>query len=1121
MKDTDAKVLDKLVAEYLNHLDHGRDIPPQQFIADHPRLLQPFLQAVSQHLRINDDCRATAEDETNVSDDTPRSVSPPNDSIRRVGRYRLIGTLGSGGMSIVYEAVQAGKSESVALKVLHAAAANDPAMRKRFQRESETIRSLSHPHIVPLRDFGTHEGAPFLAMQLIKGETVAQQIRRSQALATDLADADHNDTATTTVARSGNSLTSDWTMTEKALAIANIADALDHAHTRNIVHRDIKPSNLLIDSNRKVWLTDFGLASANDAQTVLTRTGQVIGTPHYMSPEQASASTDSNDPRTDIYSLGATLYEWITLQRPHQGDQFHVLLEIASGRLQPPSKVCSNVPASLEAVVLKAMSHAPADRYASAAEMANDLRRFSSGRPVHARRPGYADHAVRWLVTNPKTTIASAVGFAAVVVAVILSQSIASWRLSNLNAQLAKSTATLEHTNTQLADTNADLNQSQTELRRHLYVADMALAYRAYAQHDIRAVHRLLTRHIPRKTPQVTNPFDQRGFEWWLLKNLSPPPHVLPLAEHHGAANELALSPDGSEVFSVGSEGSVRHWDILSGRELHQWNIEGSLDAIAISPDGSKLLTGSNIPIGLNPVTLRDTSTGEVTVELHGHEYSVESAAFSPDGNWIATAGRYHQVLLHDTRGQLRGRLMTGSRNESLCFSGDSGQLVAVYREKIDGEDRQSLRTWTVPDLTPAKTCEFDLHPLTFALSGNGKRMIVADAAQWTVMRWRDAKPISNQDEIHGRIRCVAIDHEGDQIAAGCDNGLIYIWQLKNEETDGERPHPRVITASDQKITSLAFLEDDRILSSCEDGMVQVWALPAKEVQHPALGVSTRAITRRATDCNRLFLRGDHGGIERFDLSTLHREQIARVVPDEQYNLAVTPDETIIVAAAPDQLVVVSAADGSELHRIDAELGDTDCKKLCFIDNGRRLLALYNDRFRQYETTDWNMTDEIMLPNSSSHALAFSPNESEVLVVTEEVLLFYDAKTLQLRADYPRRFGTLSWASYAANGKIIALGHHDGTIELLNAVHAEPIGLLTAHRQTITGLWFIENDRTLISASRGSNIRFWDVGSRREIGVLDIGNTSCDLIHFSRPLQKLFTFGPHAPIKVWSGQRSR
>ncbi|WP_372718533.1 protein kinase [Novipirellula sp.] len=1131
MKKFDTKELDDLIAAYMDELEQGRKVPPERFIANHPELREPFLRFVSQYFQGNGPHPLkSVPDETSFSDDTPRDINEPTDVPRRLGRYRIIRTLGSGGMSIVYEAIASDRSEPVALKVLHAAAANDSGMRKRFRREAETIRSLNHPHVVPLRDFGTHEGTSFLAMQMIPGETVAQQISGATKHANQF-----DESANAVDAMMDEAITDDvianavsdatarrpnWTMTEIASAIANIADALDHAHRRGVVHRDLKPSNLLIDSDRKVWLTDFGLASANEAQTVLTRTGQIIGTPHYMSPEQASGSANRIDHRTDIYSLGATLYEWVTLKRPHQGGRFHVLLEIVSGRLQPPSKVCSSVPASLEAIIMQSMSQSPADRYASAAEMANDLRRFSSGMPIHARRPGLADQAARWLVRNPKTSIASALGFASVVLAVILTQSLASWRLSRLNTQLAASTATLEHTNNQLATTNSHLYRSQSELRRHLYVADMASAYRAYAQQDIRAVHRLLARQVPGPTTRVSDAFDQRGFEWWLLKNLSRPPEVLTLGKHDGPANEVALNPTGSDLYSVGGDGWVRHWDILLDREVHQWSIGGSLDAIAISADGSKWVTGSNVPTGLNPVTLRLASTGDVAAQLQGHEYSVESAAFSPDGKWIATAGRYHQVLLHDAQGQLHARLTTGSRNESLCFSPDSKQLVGIFREQIDGDHWHSLRSWAVPDLELARIWEFNFSPLTFALSGDGKRMIAADSANWTLTRWDDSQRVSSREGIHGRIRCVAINHDGNRVAAGCDNGLIYVWQIENGEKNSDLPPTRIITTDGHKITSLVFFENDRILASRENGMLQAWSLQESKFQHPTFGVSTRAITRRPTDCDRLFLRGDHGGIERFDLSTLEHEQIARVATDNQYELAVTPDGTMIVAAAPDQLVIVSATDGRELHRIDTQSRGKDCRGLRFIDRGQRLLALYNDRFRQYDTTNWEMIDEITLPNSSARDIISSPDESVMLVVTQDALLFYNLKTLQPKTVYLKRFSPLTSASYAANGQTIAVGHQDGTIELLNAFDAEPIGLLTAHRNTVYGLSFINDDRTLISSSQAGTIRFWDVRSGREIGGLDIADTSADLIHFSEPLQKLFSLGPHRPIKVYSGQRS-
>ncbi|WP_197169384.1 WD40 repeat domain-containing serine/threonine protein kinase [Novipirellula galeiformis] len=1139
MKDPLASTLDDLIADFLDEAERGHDVSPQQFIAAYPALREPFLRFVAQHMPID----KSAKEDTiagQTSDLGTMSERPqlPSDYGRRVGRYRLIRALGSGGMSVVYEAIASDSSEPVALKVLHASVASDRGMRQRFQREAETIRSLNHEHIVSLCDFGTHDETSFLAMRMIDGETLAQQIMDCKQRALGQHEAERGDSEpaenetgnetgvdslATSDAESGR-----WSMTEMAAAMAKVADALFHAHSRGTIHRDVKPSNLLIDSDRKLWLTDFGLASAGEAQTVVTRTGQVIGTPHYMSPEQASGAIDQIDHRSDIYSLGATLYEWVTLHRPYQGDRFRVLLEISSGRLRPPSQVCENIPPPLEAIILKAMSLSPADRYASAAEMANDLLRFSLGAHVTARRPGPADLAMRWLARNPRTSIFSTLGFVAVVLLVMLIQYVAGQRLSDVNTQLHSSNQAIEQSNAELAQTNRDLDRSQARLRRHLYVADMASAYRAYAQQDLNAVNSLLQRELPDHAKSnlgqsTSSDLDLRGFEWWLLRNLSRPPEVLTLAGHDGPTTEAVLIPDTKQLLSVGEDGWARHWDLLSGRQLNRWQVGEKLNAVAVSPDGKKWVTSDSVSEGLNPVTLRDRSSGDVIAQLRGHETTVESAAFSPDGKWIATASRYHEVLVHDAKGNFRGRLMTGSRNESLGFSPDGSQLIAVIREEADTDagTRQRLRSWSLPDLQPAAEWEFEFGPFVFALSANGERIVVADGNNWALYRWADPEPIVVRTEIRGRMRCVAIDSNGSRVAAGCDNGLLYVWEIDGNDHKGEMRPPRVITASDQKITSVTFGEDEKVIASCEDGTLQVWFPNRTKVEHPTFGRSTRAITLRPADTDVLFLRGDNGDIKRLTLSTREEVKIAHVDADEHYKLALSSDGKKLVAAAPGEVVVVSAAEGRELHRIDHDLDEKACRELLFVDDDRRLLVLFNDRLREYQTSGWAMTKERFLPGDGAELMRCSPDGSTVLVLSRDTLRWYDTQDLDLIAEYPRQFGLFAWAGYSEDGQTIATGYQDGTIELLNAVTRAPVGLLRGHRDQVSGLKFIDGDRTLISSASDDEIRFWDVGSGREIGVLDAGRTKSEILHFSRPLQQLFSFGPRRPIKVWSGQRFR
>jgi serine/threonine protein kinase/tetratricopeptide (TPR) repeat protein len=335
-----------------------------------------------------------------------------------LGDYRLLREIGRGGMGVVYEAEQRSLGRTVAVKVLPFAATLDPRQLQRFHNEARAAASLHHEHIVPVYAVGCERGVHYYAMQLVDGRSLAALIAQRQLGVTDedpaagasavghQPEGDRHTTAYTpgnpaapTVAAAAPTqrLLPDTAFARRVAEWGvDAAEALEHAHAVGIVHRDVKPANLLVDSQGKVWVADFGLASTM-ADSGLTMTGDVLGTLRYMSPEQAQARRGVVDHRTDIYSLGVTLYELLTLRYAFPGgDRQELLRQIAFEEPRAPRKVNRSIPADLETVVLKAMEKNPHDRYATAGELAEDLRRFLGDEPIRAKRPSYVQVARRW-----------------------------------------------------------------------------------------------------------------------------------------------------------------------------------------------------------------------------------------------------------------------------------------------------------------------------------------------------------------------------------------------------------------------------------------------------------------------------------------------------------------------------------------------------------------------------------------------------------------------------------------------------------------------------------------------------------------------------------------------------
>jgi serine/threonine protein kinase len=348
--------VEELVTEYIDRINRGEILSPKQILADHPRIGNEVLHHLKEFIELG------------AEFDSPAPLGT-------LGDYTLRRQIGRGGMGVVYDAWENSMNRSVALKVLPAAIAADRKAYTRFMREAQAAGQLAHPNLVPVHAAGFKEDTPYYAMELIDGETLAQVLPKIRdadpGSETPFGPKDHVDY-----------------FTKLARAFADVAEGLQHAHAKGVTHRDIKPSNLILDHEGRLRVLDFGLARL-EGQESLTASGDFVGTPLYMSPEQARRRKIPLDHRTDIYSLGATLYEMLAGRPPFKGkDHQDTLSQIIERDPVEPGRVNQRVPRDLETVALKCLRKEPGDRYATAEALAEDLRRFASGEPVVARPQG-------------------------------------------------------------------------------------------------------------------------------------------------------------------------------------------------------------------------------------------------------------------------------------------------------------------------------------------------------------------------------------------------------------------------------------------------------------------------------------------------------------------------------------------------------------------------------------------------------------------------------------------------------------------------------------------------------------------------------------------------------------
>jgi serine/threonine protein kinase len=474
--DDDNRIVDA-VKRYMQLLDAGK-----------PPAMDDYL---TQHADIADELRPSLEGLAMVHRAGPVKptgmVAPdPEFTAKPIGDFQIIGELGRGGMGVVYEAVQLSLGRNVALKVLPFASGLDDVRLKRFHNEAQAAAALHHTNIVPVYAVGSDRGVHYYAMQMIDGQTLGELIETVKAdrkVAGSRSDTvSQRSTMPTQLSGSTKFNTSGERLRffqSMVRIIVQAAQALDYAHSYGIVHRDIKPGNLLLDSAGKTWVADFGLAQVQDAASPLTRTGDPMGTLKYMSPEQAAGNRTMLDHRTDIYSLGVTLYELLTMTPAIRGEGYREMLnEIAEREPVSPKAIEPSLPTELDTIVRKAIAKAPGERYATARAMAEDLQSWLDDKPIKAKPPTALERLAKWRRRNSGlVAVASALLFVSTLALAVTTLMV--WREQHRTRE-ALARETLQR---QLAEQN--FNQARSAVDSFSNLAESELAYRGDLQ-DLR-----------------------------------------------------------------------------------------------------------------------------------------------------------------------------------------------------------------------------------------------------------------------------------------------------------------------------------------------------------------------------------------------------------------------------------------------------------------------------------------------------------------------------------------------------------------------------------------------------------------------------------------------------------
>jgi eukaryotic-like serine/threonine-protein kinase len=979
------------------------------------------------------DCQESATSHDDSSDDLAHEVPG------HVGRYRLARRIGAGSFGTVYEAIDTELGRRVAVKLPRRASGARSEEQARFVREAQNLARLSHPAIVPVLDAGTSDGVSYIVCALVDGPTLADRLCEGP-------------------------------LPPRAAAqiAAALADALDHAHRKGIVHRDVKPTNILFDKSGSPWLTDFGLASRCDADATLTVEGQLLGTPAYMAPEQAAGASHRVDGRSDVYSLGAVLYECLTGQLPFVGSPSAVLDQIRNCQPLTPTRICPRIERDLEMICLKALEKHPADRYVSAAEFGDDARSFLAGEPVRARPPGPGRRLVKWARRRP--AMAGLAGMALGAVTVVTG--IVWWH----NVQLRDALIQTDKARAQAEELRSASEASQRRTVDLQYASDVRLARNAYFNGDrAETVARL------GKYRYAANGPDRREFAWRRLWSLCHADQQS-LTGHHGDVYAAQVLGDGRQLVSAGRDGTLRLWDLANdarSKILAQYPDE--LGFVAHSQDETMLATGGDDGV----IRLWDLAAGRETRHFAGHANGTLCGAMSPQGNQLATSGRDKVIRLWALpMGELVGELAGHTETvESLAYFSDGKSLVST------GAD-STLRLW---DLDAKSGFVLATHPLPafcVACSHDG-RTLASGCVDYNIYVW-DVKTRSLRGRLAGHteiVQSVAFSPDDSRLASAGKDGTVRVWDMASlAQSESFMSHS-------SRVWSVAWFADSSTLASAGgDGTVRLWRCDARRLGRTVSVPTEVARVHCSAKKGRIWLLARRQPAWALDADG----SCIRLGPPSGRTmlLASARDADLLAVATDDYHLSFYSDDGRPLFS-PLELS-IKCRRLALSPAGDMMVVVGEEgQLCLYEVPTlrlrWSMT---LSDCNGSPIVEFTPPSDELLIECGDggVKVCNVSDGTMHVAFRPRQ---LRRVTASPNGRILAAGCSDRAIRVWDRDRGEEVACLQGHDGTVEAIAFAPDGQTLASGTSAGSVTLWHARSWQELGSFKTSLAAVNDVAFS------------------------